>query len=914
LTLEAKAAQLIAVRAEGLYDSPASPKASQLRILVQELGVGTLVVFESEVESLPRRLNALQGSSRLPLLVAADMERGMAFRIPRGVVPLPFAMAIGATGSEAAARFSGEIAAREGRALGVHWAFAPVADVNNNPANPVINIRSFGEDPERVGLLVSAFIRGAHAGGLMTTAKHFPGHGNTAVDSHLALPTIDGDEKRLEVVELRPFRRALAAGVDAVMLGHIAAPGLDPSGVPATMSGRMVTGLLRGRLGFDGLVVTDALEMAGIGDQWTGGAAVGAVQAGADLVLLPPDPRVAVQSLVRAVREGQLTEARLDESVARVLKAKEGLGLHEQRFVDGDALAESVGRTADIQEALNVARASVTLVKNEAGVLPLHAERAPRLLHLLLTSDVRDRDIRGILEEELALRGGEVHHEILGPEVSHVTAREIAQTVGDYSHVLISAFARVRGGKGTVDMSPTLAGLVEDIAAGSVPVVVVSLGSPYLLRQFPDVDAYVCTYGAAESSQRAAIGAVLGEFPLRGRLPVTLPGLFAAGHGIQLERHEMTLGTSSGEDVGFKPGAMLAVDESMEKFIAGRVFPGAVVAVGRASKLVHLKAYGQLSYGLGAPPVRVDTLYDLASLTKVLATTAVAMILVDKGELDLDRPVSAYLPLFRGGARDGVTVRQLLSHSSGLDWWAPLYETLRGSRAYVEAIERMELVYKPGSRSLYSDLGVILLGEILERVTGETLDRFVQRKVFDPVGMSETGYLPEKQLWPRIAPTEEDAWRGRLLRGEVHDENAYAMGGVAPHAGLFGTAVDVARFAQMMLNGGVYDHKRIVRQATVQEFTRLAGVPGSTRALGWDTPSARSSSAGELFSRSSYGHTGFTGTSLWIDPERELFLVILTNRVHPTRASHGIADARAAIANAVVGGLAEETLPRALAP
>jgi len=317
------------------------------------------------------------------------------------------------------------------------------------------------------------------------------------------------------------------------------------------------------------------------------------------------------------------------------------------------------------------------------------------------------------------------------------------------------------------------------------------------------------------------------------------------------------------------------------------------------------------TYDESSPTVAPDTIYDLASLTKVVATTTVAMILVDEGRLDLDKRVSSFLPKFQGGAKDQVTVRHLLTHSSGIDWWAPLYKELKTKEAYLERIQAMDLVYEPGTKSVYSDLGVVLLGEILERVAGEPPAAFARRRVLDPLGLRDTQFRPGPALLPRIAPTEQDPWRGRLVHGEVHDENAFALGGVAPHAGLFGTAPDLARFCQMLLNGGVYDHHRIVSRAVVDRFTTRAGVPGSTRALGWDTADDGSgtrsstpgtpgySSAGRLLSPRSFGHTGFTGTSMWMDPERGLFVVILTNRVHPTRENNAIREVRAAIGDAV---------------
>ncbi len=378
----------------------------------------------------------------------------------------------------------------------------------------------------------------------------------------------------------------------------------------------------------------------------------------------------------------------------------------------------------------------------------------------------------------------------------------------------------------------------------------------------------------------------------------------------------MTLRAARPEDAGFVPGGLAEVDRLLEEAVASRAFPGGVVAIGRDSALIELRAFGRLSYDPGAAAVKTDTIYDLASLTKVIVTTTAAMILVDEGKLDLGKRVADFLPRFRGGAKDHVTVAQLLEHASGMDWGGPLYKELKGKDAYRERIQGMDLVYEPGTKSLYSDLGIFLLGEIVERVAGRPLDVIARERILGPLGMRDTGFKPPPALFPRIAPTEQDPWRGRLVLGEVHDENAFAMGGIAPHAGLFGTAPDLARFAQMILNGGVFENRRIVSRATVERFTRRVAVPGSTRALGWDTASddagLRSSqpgtpgysSCGSLFSARSFGHTGFTGKSLWIDPERKLFVVLLTNRVHPTRENDQIRQVRSSVADGIVRALA----------
>jgi CubicO group peptidase (beta-lactamase class C family) len=658
------------------------------------------------------------------------------------------------------------------------------------------------------------------------------------------------------------------------------------------------------------------MDMAGVKPAWTGEAAVLAVAAGADMILLPPEPEVAAQSLIRAVREGQLTEARLDESVRRILETKERLGLHKDRRVDPAAVGRSVARPEDVARSLEIARASITVVRNEGGVLPLHAERPLRLLHLVMSSDARNPTIQGIPEDELLARRVPAENVSLGPEVSEETAAALLARVAEFTHVVASCFVRVTGAKGTADMAPSHARLLRALAASGRPVVIVSFGSPYLLRQFPEAPVYVAAYGSAESSQRAAVGALFGEYAVAGKLPVTLPDLYPYGHGLMVPRHEMTLRPAPPEEAGLRADAVAEADRIVEAAIAGRAFPGGVLAIGREGALVHLRAFGRLTYDADAAAVRPDTVYDLASLTKVVATTTAAMILVDEGRLDLAKRVSDFLPLFRGGGRDQVTVERLLTHSSGLPAHLPLYQEIQGKQAFVERISAADLVYAPGTRSTYSDLGVILLGEILERVAGEPLEAFVRRRVLDPLGMQDSLFRPGPALFARIAPTEIDPWRGRLLRGEVHDENAHALGGIAPHAGLFGTAPDLARFAQMMLNGGVFEQRRIVSRATVERFTRRAAVPGSTRALGWDTPAVSDkaerssipgtpaySSSGSFFSPRAFGHTGFTGTSLWMDPDRGLFLILLTNRVHPTRDNGRILAVRAEVADAVARGL-----------
>ena len=447
------------------------------------------------------------------------------------------------------------------------------------------------------------------------------------------------------------------------------------------------------------------------------------------------------------------------------------------------------------------------------------------------------------------------------------------------------------------------------------------VASQYTVVELPQVSAVVTVYDFSAPSQRALAKALFGEIDVGGTLPVRLSEKYPVGYGISLERRKMELGEiESPKEAGFSEARLRIAAGVLDDALKSKVFPGGVVVMAREGKLVMERAFGRLSYAKDAPPVTMDTIYDVASLTKVVVTATLAMVLFEKEELRLEALVRDYLPEFVGVGKDVITVADLLAHSSGILWWKDYYKTLssEGSaaevrRRYVEEISRLPLDYPSRSKSVYSDLGFILLGEILDRVSGRSLDAMATEAIFKPLGMGHTRFNPPASPKPRIASTEDDPWRGRIVTGDVHDENAFALGGVAPHAGLFSTARDLAVFAQMILNGGVYDGHRIVKRSTIERFTRRADLaPDSSRALGWDTPSRppKPSSVGRYFSSSSFGEYGFTGTSLWIDPEQELFVVLLTNRVHPSRDNMQIREVRPAFHDAVMEALTDVPRPR----
>jgi beta-N-acetylhexosaminidase len=914
MTVDEKIGQLLFTTYHGSFTATDSPAYQQILHDVNDLHVGGFInitqgsplgIVKSQAYPTAVLNNQLQAKSKFPLLVGADFERGTAMRIDEGT-SFPTNMALAAGGDSKDAYTMGKITALEARAVGVHWIYAPVADVNNNPGNPIINTRSFGEDPDRVAQFVSAFVRGVEENGALATAKHFPGHGDTAADSHIDLPVITANRERLEHLELVPFRAAMAAHVSSVMTGHLSIPALEPdSNTPATLSSNILTGLLRKDLGFEGLVVTDAMDMGGITVRYAPGeAAVRAIAAGADCVLMPPVPDAAFESLQSAVKSGRISKERLEASVRRILQAKARLGLHSNRLVDVNAINHKFGSAAWQKEAQEISDHGVTLLRDTPHRLPLDATKSSRALLLAFYADPEpypgedlERELRSKFDSVTTLRA----------DTRFVNAGILKlPPPNSYDVAILAMFVRVSDRKGNVDVPAEQATLAEQIYKTGKPVITVGLGSPYLIERFPQAETWLAAFGISDVAQISVARALFGEIPVRGKLPVTVPGVdLKAGFGIEVPANAMALqAMDASSDAQLQPAY-----DVIEKAVADKAFPGATMAIGYRGK-VAIHAFGKLSYDAKAKATSPSTMYDIASLTKVVATTTLVAKLAEGDfavPLDLDAKIERYLPEWASGPnaewRHRVTVRHLLTHTSGLPPFKEYWRTSKNKQDTLDKIFAEPLEYEPGTKEVYSDLGIILMAEIIERLTGRTLDDLARSFVFSPLGMKDTMYRPPKKLWPEIAPTEIDNnLRHRLVQGEVHDENAFAIGGVSGHAGVFSTAPDLAAFCQMLLNGGVYAHEKILRRATVAQFTAPQQLSGGTRTLGWAVPTEGGSS-GHYFSAHSFGHTGFTGTSIWIDPDRQLFVVLLTNRVHPTRENSKIPQVRVALHDAVMQAL-----------
>ena len=914
MTLEEKVGQLLFTTYHGSFTASDSDAYAELMRDVNELHVGGFItithgsplgIVKDQAYPTAVLANELQLKSKYPLLIGADYERGTAMRQDEGT-SFPTAMALAAAGDPKDAYTMGKITALEARAVGVQWVYAPVCDVNNNPGNPIINTRSFGEDPAKVSEYVTEFIRGVQENGAMATAKHFPGHGDTATDSHIDLPVIKATRGRMENLELVPFRAAIAAGVGSVMTGHLSIPAFEPdANTPATLSSAILTDLLRNQLNFQGLVITDALDMGGITVRYAPGeAAIRAFLAGADALLMPPVPDAAYQGLLDGVKSRRISKERLDASVRRLLQAKARLGLDQNRLVDISKLNEKFGRTDWQEEAQTISDRGVTLLRDNQHLLPLDGTKPMRALLVSLYADPEpypaadlEPQLRARFDSLVALRA----------DTRFVRANTLQLPPPDsYDIAILALFVRVSDRKGNIDVPTEQLSVIDQIFGAGKPVITLGLGSPYLIERFPQAGTWLSAFGISDVAQISLARALFGEIPVRGHLPVTIPGVdLKAGFGLEVPADPMKL-----QPMEVRSEALLQpAFTTVENAIADKAFPGATLAIGFRGK-VSYHAFGRLSYEPNSPAVRLDTMYDLASLTKVVVTTTLVEKLVEgdfASPLDLDAPIERYLPEWTSGPqpewRHKVTVRHLMTHTSGLPPFKEYWRTSTGKADTLHMIFAEPLEYEPGTKMVYSDLGIILMAEIIQRLTGKPLDELANEYIFQPLGMKNSMYNPPKNLWPTIAPTEvDDHWRHRLIQGEVHDENAYAIGGVSGHAGVFSTAPDLAAFCQMLLNGGVYAHQRILKRATIAEFTAPQPLADNTRTLGWVVPTEGSSS-GHYFSVHSYGHTGFTGTTIWIDPDRQLFVVLLTNRVNPTRENHKIAEVRPAVHDAIMKAL-----------
>ena len=895
LSLREKIAQMMIYRMKMSYKDIPIEKWEEIMSLIDGDGIGGIHLWAGDGSSSLVIMNKMQELSKIPILFDADIEKGLKERFPSGT-DLPPMMAIAATGNPQNAYDAGRISGSEARAVGIHWNLSPVVDVNNNPENPIINTRSFGEDPDQVSEYAVHYIRGIQESGVLSTAKHFPGHGDTETDSHSSLAKIPSDSSRLWSLELKPFQAVVNSGVDAVMVSHVHAPDYQPEADdPATLSKFWVTDILKEKINFNGAIITDGMGMGGITKNYSDEfALLKAVQAGCDIIIQNYDFQGSIDAIEKAVLNGQISEERINESALKMLKMKQKVGLNIDRFVSLNNMLMSLGQDKNRDTSERIAAESITCLKDDNDLLPLKVNSRDTL-YIIDIYDEEHKHSLSSVTREIIRSGIPIKAFQVDESDSKMVLNAISNNIPENSMILINAFVSPKAWKDRIFLPNDETEFVRNVVSRSTKVILASLGTPYLLQEFPQVSTYLCAYKGTYLMQIALANALLGKERISGRLPVSIPGLAVRGSGMDMEKindlivkEEPEPGPELLRDLPVSVGAdVIELNKLMETAITDNAWPGGVLLAAKEGRIFYHQGHGNHTYEKKTP-VRSSDIFDLASITKVIATTSAVMKLFDQGKLDLDKTVVSYLPEFKGEQsryfkhKRSITIRHLLTHTSGLPPFKR-YFTMDGKiQTRLDSVFNTEPIYGLGDSTVYSDVGLITLGKLVERINGSSLDEFVDSLIFKPLGMNTTFFNPPKVKLHRILPTEIDP-NGNSIHGYVHDENAYSLGGITGHAGLFSTAKDLSIFSQMMLNEGLYGWTRIFKSSTVELFTERANVvEKSSRCLGWDSPEGEAS-GGVFLSDSSFGHNGFTGTSLWVDPENEMIVILLTNAVHPDR-------------------------------
>ncbi len=920
LSLDQRIAQLMMVAA---YSNKDAKHEAEIEALVRDRNIGGLIFFQGGPQRQARLTDRYQAAAPTPLLIGMDLEWGLAMRLD-STIRYPRQMTLGAHRDDALITEMGIEIARQMKRLGVHVSFSPVVDVNNNPANPVINDRSFGEDRELVARKGIAYMRGLQQGGVIATAKHFPGHGDTDTDSHYGLPLIAHSRTRLDSLELYPFQRLVDEGLSAMMVGHLEVPALDSTkGQPSTLSQPIVQDLLEREIGFRGLVFTDALNMKGVANaEKPGEIELRALRAGNDVMLFPQDPVKAIERIKLAVQNGELDPLLIDHKCLKVLRAKQWAGLHQRRPVNTPGLMDDINNERAKLLRRKLYGAAITVLNDRDNSLPFQPLQGQRIASLVIGAEAGNSFQRNLQ------RYADITTFACGKSLRRDSLTALLTQLERFDRLIVSVHGTTYRVNKDFGIPETAMDIVREVAARK-PTTFCLFANPYRLTRAYGAHylaSVVVAYEETEDTQDLVAQVLFGARSADGMLPITASSFYRKGDGQRVEAVGR-MGFTCPEDLGIASRQFAAMDRIVQEGIAARAYPGAQVLVAVDGQVILNKAYGHSTYE-ATRPVRTDDLYDLASITKVAGTTLALMKLVDQGQVELDKPLGHYLPELedRYTAHARMGIRDILTHQAGLKAFVPFQNRImvegrfkagtvsdtssetHGIRiadglylhnAYRDSLLTWVLQTPVGPKGtyLYSDMGYYLLQELIERRAGMPLERFVQQEFYGPLGASTLGYRPyERFARERIAPTENDKlFRKRQLQGDVHDPGAALKGGVAGHAGLFGSATDLAKVMQLLLNKGTYGGRRYLSEAVVTEFTKCQFCKpdgsGNRRALGWDRPAqGNGGPTCDCVSYASFGHTGFTGTMAWADPEQGVVYIFLSNRVYPDATENKLAN------------------------
>lgn len=906
LNEEERLGQLFMIAA---YSNKDQNHVNEITNLIEKENLGGLIFFQGGPIRQARLTNYYQSKAKTPLFLAMDAEWGLGMRFD-SIPDFPKAMTLGAIPDTQLIYEMGQEMARQFKELGMHINFAPVVDVNSNPDNPVIGYRSFGENPQAVATRSVAYMKGLQDHGVIANAKHFPGHGDTESDSHYSLPLIRHPEQRIWEVDLYPYQELFKENLKSVMVAHLNIPSLEDAGnKPTSLSKKVVTDLLQKQMNFKGLIFTDALNMQGVTKFYGPGEVdLQAVLAGNDILLYSQNVSKAKSLIKEAVAAGKIEQTEIDRRVKKILKAKYEVGLHDYQPIELDGLYERLvtPKTEEVLEKLYAA--AVTVASNRNELLPFRQLDTKRFASLSIGG--KGEEFRKTLSKYAPFE-----HFNISKAASESEHYNLIKKLEDFDVVIVGMMGISNNPKRAFGVAPGDVALLRKLQERQ-EVVTVLFGNAYATRFLEGLDHVVIAYEDNELTQNLSPQILFGGRPAMGILPVSTGTQFTYGVGGFLSGlNRLSYGTP--ESVGLNSKKLNQIDEVVEKAIKIQATPGANVLVVKDGKVVFERSYGQLEYR-NSPKVNSETVYDLASITKVLATTQAVMFLESRGELDMNKTLGDYLPELRGTNKANLVLKDVMAHEAGLKAFIPHYvntvesgqwrsdyyqpssspgftrpvsnemyanDALRDS-IWQWTVES-ELLPKRGGRNryVYSDLTMYFMQAVVERIVNQPLDEFLDQNFYQPLGLYTLTFKPfEKMPLDNIAPTENDvAFRKRQVRGYVHDPGAAMYGGVAGHAGLFGKANDLAVMMQMMLNMGYYGDVSLLKPGTVREFTKRQSTQ-SRRGWGWDKPEPepdKGGSAGKLAPKSTFGHTGFTGTCVWADPENNLIYVFLSNRVYP---------------------------------
>ena len=923
MTLDERIGQLIVLKA----DPGASYREYVLRC-IKEYKIGGILFSGGALSDQAENTNVYQKASRVPLWITFDGEWGLSMRL-NNTPRFPRNMMLGAITNNELIRMYGAEVGRECRELGVHVNFAPVLDVNDNPGNPVIGTRSFGENQQAVSEKGVAYAKGLESQKIISVGKHFPGHGNTAEDSHNTLPVIKHSRTHLDEVELYPFAHFVQEGLSGIMTGHLSVPALDNSpDLASSLSPKIVSGLLKGEMGFSGLAFTDALEMKGATSN-SANACVLALLAGNDVLVCPARIASDFAAVKKSVESGIIKLSTIEDACRKILQYKYITGLNRYKPIETKGLLQRINTDYSDWLIQKLNNEAVTLLKNNDDLIPVQGLEMNRIAVLSIgTSD----------EPEFCKRinlYGEFDFFRLAANATPTEIERVFRQLKEYSRI-ITCFHAER-----MNDLTSLQSLAKE-----KEVHLCFFTSPYTLRRYTqsiaNAQSITLAYENTPEAQNAAAELLMGGIPAKGKLPVTISGLFQYGTGLMTNK--VRLSYQKPQEAKMDGKVLTKIDSIVNEGIRNQAFPGCQIVVAKDGVVVYNESFGYFDYAR-THPVQNSDVYDLASLTKTLATLPAIMKLTDTKKISLSDKISRFISGLKNTDKQDITIRDALFHESGLPASIPFYQLLIDKSSYSGSLysSRRNLTFRtlydtnvymrtdfkfdstkvsktsrpgisrkvaesfyinddfqqeiflkiietPASRNkryLYSDINFVLLQEVVENCTAQSLDTYLETDFYSKLGAKSTGFLPLRKIDKlMIAPTENDEFlRNQILIGYVHDETAALLNGVSGNAGLFSNAGDLAKLLQMFLNFGEYGGERYLSHETVQMFTQTKSAI-SRRGLGFDKPDIsrpQSSPTGEFAPASTYGHTGFTGTCFWVDPDNQLIYIFLSNRVYPLR-------------------------------